>query len=116
MARFAKIQVDINTVIDVLIADQSYVDALCAADNTKNPTYNYIESDTLGIGFVYDSDASAYLGPKPHASWVLSDTTIGSVREWGPPIARPNASAYWDESKTAWVYWDDEAEDWLEKT
>ena len=89
MARFAKIQVDINTVIDVLIADQSYVDALCAADNTKNPTYNYIESDTLGIGFVYDSDASAYLGPKPHASWVLSDTTIGSVREWVPPIARP---------------------------
>jgi hypothetical protein len=111
MARFAKIQVDINTVTDVIIAEQSLVDALYAADNSSS----YIASDTLGIGFVYDSDASAYLGPKPHASWVLSDTTIGSVREWEPPIARPNASAYWDESKTAWVYWDEDTEGWLER-
>ena len=112
MARFAKIQVNTKTVTDVLIADQSYVDALHAADNS----FSYVESATLGIGFVYDSDASAYLGPKPHASWVLSDTTIGSVREWEAPVARPNASAYWDETKTAWVYWDEETEGWLEQS
>ena len=111
MARFAKVQVDISTVIDVIMAEQSYVDALYDADNSST----YVESATLGIGFVYDSDASAYLGPKPHPSWVLSDTTIGSVREWEAPIARPNASAYWDETKTAWVYWDEESESWLEQ-
>jgi hypothetical protein len=99
MARFAKIQVDTETVTDVIMAEQSYVDALYAADNSST----YVESATLGIGFVYDSDASAYLGPKPHASWVLSDTTIDSVREWEAPTARPNESAYWDESTTAWV-------------
>lgn len=111
MARFAKIQVDINTVTDVIMAEQSYVDALYAADNS----FTYVESDTLGVGFVYDSDASAYLRPKPYASWVLSDTTIGSVREWEAPVARPNTSAYWDEPKIAWIYWDEESESWLEQ-
>tara|TARA_R110000823_G_scaffold314523_1_gene443875 strand:+ start:947 stop:1285 length:339 start_codon:yes stop_codon:yes gene_type:complete len=111
MARFAKVQVDISTVIDVIMAEQSYVDALYDADNS----FTYVESDTLGVGFVYNSGASAYLRSKPHASWVLSDTTIGSVREWEAPIARPNASAYWDETKTAWVYWDEESESWLEQ-
>ena len=99
MARFAKIQVDTETVTDVIMAEQSYVDALYAADNSST----YVESATLGIGFVYDSDASAYVGPKPHASWVLSDTTIGSVREWEAPVARPNASAYWDEETEGWL-------------
>jgi len=111
MARFAKVQVDISTVTDVIMAEQSYVDALYDADNS----FSYVLSDTLGVGFVYDNGAVAYLPPKPHASWVLSGTTTGYVREWEAPVARPNASAYWDETKTAWVYWDEETESWLEQ-
>ena len=67
-----------------------------------------------GVGYTYDEDRDAFIPPKPHASWVLNETTCA----WGSPVAYPSVTTYgdpvkdyiinWDETNTRWVAEDEE--------
>ena len=63
-----------------------------------NPNKNY-----AGIGYTYDAGRDAFIPPKPHASWVLNETTC----RWEAPTPMPTAGEgefySWDEDTTSWV-------------
>ena len=48
-----------------------------------------------GIGYTYDEDRDAFIPPKPHASWVVNETTC----VWEAPIAYPSVTTY----NTTWT-------------
>ena len=94
-------------------------------DQSKALRKNY-----AGIGHIYDEDRDAFYSPKPHASWILDETTC----TWGAPVAFPTVTEYgdpakryfinWDESNTRWIaedqedpvgnfYWDASAKSWV---
>jgi len=58
--------------------------------------YNY-----AGIGFSYDEDLDAFIGPRPYESWVLDEATC----LWVAPVDRPegNGVYIWDEESGSWV-------------
>lgn len=56
-----------------------------------------------GIGFRYDKDLDAFIGPQPYASWILDlDTCI-----WKSPIPLPSDAEtipyIWDENSVSWI-------------
>lgn len=53
-----------------------------------------------GIGFTYDSNRDAFIGPKPFNSWILNEQTCN----WNAPVARPNdGNMYkWNEEILNW--------------
>lgn len=55
-----------------------------------------------GIGWSYDPDRDAFIGPKPFESWVLNEDTL----EWEAPVPRPSEEDPWD--------WDEENVQWVE--
>lgn len=58
--------------------------------------YNY-----AGIGYVFDSVAGAFIGPKPYPSWLLNTNTY----QWQAPVPYPtDGQIYdWDEATQSWV-------------
>ena len=60
-----------------------------------NFRYNY-----AGIGFTYDVEADAFIGPQPYPSWVLNED-----KKWVAPVKEPTDSWLytWDEEIGAWV-------------
>ena len=53
-----------------------------------------------GIGFSYDSELDAFVGPKPFTSWALNEDTA----QWEAPISYPSDGLIyaWDESELDW--------------
>ena len=53
-----------------------------------------------GIGYTYDSQRDAFIGPKPYNSWILNEQTC----LWEAPVARPNdGNMYkWNEEILNW--------------
>ena len=67
----------------------------------KRTSYNgNIRKNYAGIGFTYDSELDAFIGPKPYDSWLLNETTC----QWEAPTPYPtNGFTYnWNESDLAW--------------
>ena len=106
---FAKV-VD-GIVIEVIVADQKFIDKL---DNPKEwikTSYETIgglnkngiplRKNYAGIGYTYDSTRDAFYSPQPYPSWTLNETTC----LWEPPVAYPNDGKdyAWNESTTSWV-------------
>lgn len=58
--------------------------------------YNYAAK-----GYTYDSQADAFIPPKPYESWILNESTF----LWDPPTPHPeDGTPYrWDEASTSWV-------------
>ena len=54
-----------------------------------------------GIGYTYDEDRDAFIPPKPHASWVVNETTC----VWEAPVAYPSVTTY----NTTWTQADIDA-------
>jgi hypothetical protein len=57
-----------------------------------------------GIGFTFDPTImpdGAFIGPKPHPSWILDETTL----IWGPPTPKPedDKNYYWSEQSISWL-------------
>jgi hypothetical protein len=68
----------------------------------KRTSYNAnIRKHYAGIGYTYDYDKDAFIPPKPHASWVLNETTC----LWNAPFAPPdNVKEYiWNEPTLSWI-------------
>jgi len=55
-----------------------------------------------GVGYYYDEQRDAFVGQKPHNSWILNEETC----LWEPPVPRPadyNDKLYlWDEETLNW--------------
>jgi len=53
-----------------------------------------------GIGYTYDQQRDAFIGPKPYNSWVLNESTCN----WDAPVARPqDENMYkWNEEILNW--------------
>jgi len=65
-------------------------------DQSKALRKNY-----AGIGFTWDEDRDAFYQPKPHASWILNETTC----QWDAPVAYPSVTTY----NTTWTQSDIDA-------
>ena len=118
MAHFAKID-DNNIVIDVIVADQDYIDTRHDYEKYVQTSYNtkggvHYDSDHepdggtalrknfAGIGYTYDWDRDAFIPPKPYPSWTLNEGTC----LWEPPVAEPDDGGIineWNERTRAWV-------------
>jgi hypothetical protein len=67
----------------------------------KRTSYNgNIRKNFAGIGFIYDGDKDAFVGPKPYPSWQLNEDTC----RWEAPIDYPgDGFTYsWNESELDW--------------
>lgn len=112
MSHFAQINND-NVVIQVIVAEQDFIDSGAVGDPTKwiQTSYNTyagqhklggtpLRKNYAGMGYTYDVARDAFIPPKPFPSWVLDEDTC----LWNPPIPLPdNDNMYlWDESTTNW--------------
>ena len=62
-----------------------------------------------GIGYTYDEDRDAFIPPKPHASWVVNETTC----VWEAPVAYPSVIEYGDPAKKYEISWDETNTRWV---
>ena len=75
-----------------------------SADQSKALRKNY-----AGIGYTYDEDRDAFISPKPHASWVVNETTC----VWEAPVAYPSVTTYGDPEKPYVISWDETNTRWI---
>lgn len=115
MAHFA--QLDANNVVlqvvvvankdtaDVTGVEKEYIGAAflerLLGGTWKQTSYNgNMRKRFASIGFTYNEELDAFVPPKPHASWVLNNTTAN----WEAPIAKPDDGKkyIWNESNLNW--------------
>ncbi len=115
MAHFAKVENGI--VIDVIVADQSFIDSGAAGSEWIQTSYNThggvhygpngtpdggvaLRKNYAGIGDYYDAEADAFYTKRPYPSWTLDQNTF----LWNPPSPYPNTGLayYWDEDTLSW--------------
>ena len=82
-----------NIVINVIVADQEFIDK-------ETETDQYIILTNGGIGYTYDAVNEVFIAPQPYPSW-----TLDSNFEWQPPTPQPPPPplTYWDEQQEKWV-------------
>lgn len=115
MSHFAQLDSD-NIVLNVIVAEQEFVDSLPDASSwvqTSYNTYGGVHSDNgtplrknyAAIGFIYDEARDAFIPPQPYPSWTLNERTC----LWEAPVAYPDDGLIyrWDELKTIWVLIDE---------
>ena len=122
MAHFAKIDEN-NIVINVIVAEQDFIDSGAVGDPTKwiKTSYNtvagkyYIPNSNwelhedqskafrknfAGIGGTYDPELDAFLPRRPSLKWALDPETC----TWTPPPQPDYVNLY---------YWDQDEDDWV---
>lgn len=123
MAHFALIN-DKNTVIEVIVAEQEFIDNagvdlaqklggtrwIQTSYNTRMGVHYgadgtpdggaALRMNFAGIGFIYNPQLDAFIPPKPAESWVL-DPNRGT---WTPPFPPPDDGNQY--------VWDNTAENW----
>ena len=113
MAHFAQID-NTNIVIQVIVAEQDFIDSGAVGDPTKwiQTSYNTqggihtqggtpFRKNFAGIGYTYDLSRDAFIPPKPFPSWLLDEESC----LWEAPIPYPgDEKVYrWDEDTLSWV-------------
>jgi hypothetical protein len=126
MAHYAKVNSEV--VIDIVVANQDWVDAQPDKWAWIETSYNihqgiYYDSETgephpdqslatatagrkrknyAAVGFRYDKELDAFIPPTPYPSWVLDTKTC----DWTPPIPYPQDQKryVWNEAKQEWTY------------
>jgi len=91
-------QIEDNTVTQVIVADQSFVDSLGGTwvetfmDGGSRKNY-------AGIGYTYDSEKDAFIAPQPFPSWTLNDDA-----RWVAPVPMPIDDKFynWNETEQKW--------------
>ena len=85
-----------NLVINVIVADQEFIDGLPNASD-------YVLLTNGGIGWTYDATKQTFIAPQPYPSWTLDSNDI-----WQPPVPQPPAPprTYWDEDTQTWLPYD----------
>lgn len=56
------------------------------------------------IGYVYDEQRDAFIGPKPYNSWVLDEISCS----WKPPVSKPDMIL----PNGQWYIWNEEIVNW----
>lgn len=116
MAHYAQV-VD-GVVVQVIVAEQAFIDALPDRHAWVQTSYNtrggvhYGQDDQpdggpalrmnyAGVGFSYDPQRDAFIPPRPYPSWTLNE---GSCL-WEPPVPMPqDGKLYrWDEDSASWI-------------
>jgi len=79
-------------VINVIVADQEFIDSL---PNSSD----YVLLTNGGIGWTYDATKQIFIAPQPYPSWTLDSNDI-----WQPPVPQPQAPprTYWNEQLQKW--------------
>jgi hypothetical protein len=103
MSYFARIDEN-NNVIDVIVADQSFVNSGAVGDWSEWKECSRdgsIRKNMPGVGYTYDPARDAFIPPKPHDSWVIDEDTC----KWKAPVDKPDdGNRYsWDEVTTSWT-------------
>lgn len=117
MAHFAQLD-DLNRVLRVIVIhnNELLVDGeeveekgveFCQSlfgSNTywRQTSYNAnFRKNYAGIGYLYDFQRDAFIGPQPYPSWILDEQTC----KWKSPIPYPDDTKpyYWDESQQKWI-------------
>jgi hypothetical protein len=81
-------------------------------DIWKQTSYNKtFRKNYAGIGFTYDQQRDAFIGPKPYNSWVLNESTCN----WEAPIARPELTQEQIDNKNYYT-WNEENQNWTLQT
>jgi len=81
-------------------------------DIWKQTSYNKtFRKNYAGIGFTYDQQRDAFIGPKPYNSWVLNESTCN----WEAPIARPELTQEQIDNKNYYT-WNEEILNWTLQT
>ena len=112
-------QIDNNTVVQVIVADEDFVASGGLGDpvawvqtsyNTRGGVHygadgqpdsgEALRGNYAGIGYVYDSENDVFYAPQPYASWTISNPTW----TWTAPVAYPtDGRVYtWTESTQTW--------------
>ena len=121
MSHFAKVDEN-NIVIQVIVAEQEYIDTLPDSEKEKyiQTSYNTyggkhykpnslireeddgtpLRKNYAGIGFTYDSERDAFIESKPYSSWTLNEGTC----RWEAPISEPDPKGdhVWNEITKSW--------------
>ena len=121
MAHFAKV-LD-GKVIQVIVAEpeffETFIDSspgewIQTSYNTRGGVYynpetglpsedqsKALRKNFAGVGFLYNKELDAFIGPTPHASWVLNEETC----LYEAPVSKPeDGKQYrWDETTISWV-------------
>ena len=113
MAHYAKVTLHNMKVINVIVADEEYINKFANEPNieyvqTSYNTINGVHSNGetplrknyAAIGYTYDRDRNAFYPPQPHVSWSLNETTC----RWEAPVPEPTDDAYytWNETDQSW--------------
>jgi len=92
-------QLENNTVIKVIVAEQDFIDTQSGTwiETTMDGS---LRKNYASVGHTYDEPRDAFIAPKPFNSWILNENTC----QWEPPIAYPvnNLIYKWDELNLVW--------------
>ena len=102
MSHFAEVDKD-GMVLRVIVAEQDFINSGVVGDSFRwvQTSYNgNFRKNYAGIGYLYDSNRDAFIGPREYVSWILNETTC----RWEPPVAYPDdGKRYaWNEATTSW--------------
>lgn len=102
MTHFARL--DNNIVIEVIVAEQDFIDSGAVGDPSRWLQTSYsgrLRKRYAGIGYSYNPELDAFLPPKPYDSWVLDTITL----DWIAPIEYPIDGLFytWNEDTLSWV-------------
>lgn len=117
MAHYAKVLDGI--VVDVIVADQEYIDNMVDTSPGKwiQTSYNSrggihytdgnpddlpaLRMNYATVGYSYDERLDAFIPPQPYPSWTLDEECC----LWRPPVAPPMTEypCSWDENKQQWI-------------
>jgi hypothetical protein len=82
-------------VINVIVADQVFIDSL-----PNNADYKLLTRG--GIGWSYDEINKVFIAPRPFVSWTLDNNY-----DWQAPKPKPDGAHYWDEDLKDWIKMDE---------
>jgi hypothetical protein len=109
MSHFA--QVKDGIVVNVIVAEQDFIDTLPDAEDWVQTSYNThgginlkggtaLRKNYASIGMIYDAQRDAFYAPSPFKSWLLNEESC----LWESPVAIPDDKKMykWDEAKLVW--------------
>lgn len=109
MSHFAQIENGIVT--QIIVAEQDVIDSGLFGTGWVQTSYNThggqhpegrpLRKNYAGIGYTYDAGRDAFIPPKPHASWLLNETSC--IWEAPTPIPIDDKRYSWNEEQLAWV-------------
>ena len=107
-------------VVDVIVAEQDFIDLITQQALDRNPTgtgewiqtsYNThagqhtaggtpLRKNFAAIGYLYDPEADAFYPPKPYDTWILDTDTY----QWRAPVPYPEDQGLcaWDPATNTW--------------